>query len=133
MQTTVESRTRQLALIAQAAFVLGLLGIAILFGIWASNFQLIGGNDEATSSQVIAYDVVLAFTLLALLVASGLASASTWPALRVLSIVALLVLIGEVVVLGVPEGQLLRLFGGGQGLPPDYVPCVTGGDDPRCT
>ena len=124
---------RQLAIVAQTAFVVGLVGLVILFGIWASNFQLIGGNDQATFLEVLVCDVVLAFSVLALLIAAALASASTWPGLRVLSIVAVVMLIGEVVILGVPGGQLGGLFDGEQGLPADYVPCVTGESDPSCT
>lgn len=113
MDTTVEMRLRQLALVAQTAFILGLAGILTLFGIWASNFQLIGGSDPWTFMQVIAYDVVLAVSVLALLTATLLASASNWPGLRVLSVVALVVVVGEVVVLLLLEGQLTSIIGGG--------------------
>lgn len=106
--------------------------MAVLFGIWASNFQIIGGPDPATPGQVIAYDVVLVLTAAALVLAAALASASSWPGLRAWSIIALLVLAGETYLFEVPEGRWADFRDSFNNLPDDYVPCVTGGDDPRC-
>jgi hypothetical protein len=131
--TADDTRVGTLGTVAQWAFLTGLGGMAVLFGIWASTVSLVGGHEPSTPGQVCAYDVVLVVTVVALLLSAVLASSSKWGALRVWSIVALLVLAGETYVLELPDGRWSDFRDSFTDLPADYVPCVTGGDDPRCT